>query len=156
MHLEIRDFEPDDAKKMSQLITRNIRQVLIQDYSNEAVEALLPSFTPEELIEDSLEQFTVVGLFGNELVGTAALRTGRVRTVFVDVARHKCGIGKKLMAAIEAEALNQGLKKVYLFAGLSACGFYEKIGYTSVKRVDRELHGAPVPVIEMEKVPATD
>ena len=60
------------------------------------------------------------------------------------------------MAAIEAGAQQRHLKKVYLMSGLSACGFYERLGYEIVKRIDRDLNGIPLPVIQMEKVLVTD
>ncbi len=135
---------------------QNLRQVLIQDYPNEAIEALMPFFTPEKIIEGSKHQFTVVGTLGNDLVGMASLDNDRVRNVFVDVARHRRGIGKKLMVAIEAYAQEQHLKKIYLMSGISAYGFYEKLGYKIVKRFDRDLNGIPIPEIQMEKALVTD
>jgi N-acetylglutamate synthase-like GNAT family acetyltransferase len=154
--MEVRNFEPEDAEKLSQLIIQNLRQVLIQDYPNEAIEALMPFYTPEKIMESSKHQFTLVGMLGNDLVGSASLDYDRVRNVFVDVARHRRGIGKKLMAAIEAYAQEQHLKKIYLMSGLSAYGFYEKLGYKIVKRFDRDLNGIPIPEIQMEKALVTD
>jgi GNAT superfamily N-acetyltransferase len=154
--MEVRNFEPEDAEKLSQLIVQNLQQVLIKDYPNEALEALIPFFAPEKLIEDSKHQFMLVGMVGNDLVGIASLDDDRVRNVFVDVARHRRGIGKKLMTAIEAYAQEQHLKKIYLMAAISACGFYEKLGYKIVKRFDRDLNGIPLPEVQMEKALVTD
>jgi N-acetylglutamate synthase-like GNAT family acetyltransferase len=154
--MEVRNFEPEDAEKLSQLIVQNLQQVLIEDYPNEAIEALMPFFTPEKLIEDSKHQFMLVGMLGNDVVGIASLDDDRVRNVFVDVARHRRGIGKKLMTAIEAYAQEQHLKKIYLMAAISARGFYEKLGYKIVKRFDRDLNGIPIPEIQMEKALVTD
>ena len=155
-NMEVRNFEPEDAEKLSQLIIQNLQQVLIQDYPNEAIEALTPFFTPEKLIKSSKQQFTLVGTLGNELVGIAFLDYDRVRGVFVDVAKHRRGIGKKLMGAIEVYAQEQHLKKIYLMAAISAFGFYKKLGYRVVKRFDRDLGGISIPEIQMEKVLATD
>jgi N-acetylglutamate synthase-like GNAT family acetyltransferase len=154
--MEVRNFEPEDAEKLSQLIVQNLQLVLIKDYPTEAIEALMPFFTPEKLIEDAKHQFMLVSLLDNELVGIASLDDDRVRNVFVDVARHRRGIGKKLMTAIEAYAQEQQLKKIYLMAAISACGFYEKLGYKIVKRFDHDLNGIPIPEIQMEKVLVTD
>ncbi|MCL4299401.1 MAG: GNAT family N-acetyltransferase [Anaerolineae bacterium] len=154
--MEVRNFEPEDAEELSQLIVQNLQQVLIKDYSNEAIEALMPFFTPEKLIEDSKQQFMLVGLLDDELVGIAALDDDRVRNVFVDVARHRRGIGRKLMTVIEAFAQAQHLKKIYLMAALSACGFYEKLGYKIVKRFEHDLNGIAIPEIQMEKALVLD
>lgn len=133
--MEVRSFEPEDAEKSSQLIIQNLQQVLIQDYPNEAIKALTPSFSPEALIEKSKHQFTIVGTLRNDLVGFASLDNDRVRGMFVDVARHRRGIGKKLMTALEAYALEQQVKKIYLMAAISASGFYERLNYGIVKHI---------------------
>ena len=49
----VRDFVSGDAELLSRLIVQNLRQVLIQDYSSEAIEALALSFTTEKLIDDA-------------------------------------------------------------------------------------------------------
>ncbi len=149
--LVVREFVPGDAEGLSQLIVENLRQVLIQDYSSEAIEALALSFTPEKLIEDGARQFTLVGTIGADLVGTASLADDRIRSVFVDVSRHSTGIGRQLMAELESYARQRRLGRVYLMAGLSASGFYERLGYQTVERVEHEMDGNPVPVIHMEK-----
>jgi GNAT superfamily N-acetyltransferase len=116
------------------------------------MEALVPLFSPEKIIEASKRQVVLVGILEDALVGTATLDNDWVKNVFVDVARHRSGIGKKLMAAIEAYAQGQDLKKVYLMAAMPACGFYEKLGYTIVKRSERDLNGIVISEVQMEKV----
>lgn len=148
----LRQFTPEDADLLSRLIIRNLRRVNIRDYSAEAVEALVPFFTPERLIENSKHQYTIVCTRGAELVGTASLDGDRVRTVFVAVDMHGRGIGRTLMAEIETHARENGVSRLYLHAGLSAQGFYERLGYDVIQRVERELEGIPIPDIKMEKV----
>ncbi|HNT77774.1 MAG TPA: GNAT family N-acetyltransferase [Anaerolineae bacterium] len=147
----IRSFEPEDAEGLSQLIIQNLRQVNSQDYSTEAIEALIPSYTPEKLIELAGQQLTLVSVMGDEVVGTATLDCDRVRNVFVEVALHQKGIGRELMLAIEDHARQRRFKKLFLLSGLSAQGFYQKLGYTIVKRFDNDLNGIPLPVVQMEK-----
>ena len=152
----VRSFESADAEKISQLIIQNLRQVNIQYYSKEVIGALVPFYTSEKIIERSNHQLTLVCALENDLVGTASLDFDRVRNVFVDLGRHRSGIGKKLMGAIETHAQEQHLKKMHLLSGLSACGFYEKLGYKVVKRFDNDLNGIPLPVIQMEKTLVMD
>ncbi len=147
----IRSFVPEDAESLSRLIIQNLRQVNSQDYSPEAIEALIPSYTLEKLIELAGQQLTLVSTVGDKIVGTATLDCDRVRNVFVEVALHRRGVGKGLMRAIEDSARQRRLKKVFLLSGLSAQGFYQKLGYAIVKRLDNDLNGIPLPVIHMEK-----
>jgi GNAT superfamily N-acetyltransferase len=147
----VRKFTPEDAEMLSRLITRNLRLVNIRDYSPEAIEALLPHYTPDKIIDLSKNGYMVVCIHEDELVGTAFLDGDRVRNVFVDVDMHKSGIGRFLMADLEAHAIEKNLMSIYLHAGLSAEGFYRKLGYETIERIDRELNGFPLPVIKMEK-----
>lgn len=147
----VREFAPEDAEQLSRLIVRNLRRVNIQDYSSEAIEALVPFYTPQKLIDEAMNQYTIVCVDGDELVGTASLDGDRVRNVFVASDKHRRGIGRLLMAHMEARARENDLTSLYLHSGLSAQGFYRALGYQALERVERELDGIPVPDIKMEK-----
>jgi N-acetylglutamate synthase-like GNAT family acetyltransferase len=148
----VRKFNPEDADQISRLIVRNLKQETIRDYSPEAIEALVPHYAPDILIELSKNSYMIVCIHGDDLVGTATLDRDRVRNVFVDIDMHRQGIGKLLMADLEAHAIAKNLKSIYLHAGLSSEGFYHKLGYEPIKRIEHELDGTPLPVIKMEKV----
>lgn len=147
----VRDFAPDDAEYLSRLIIRNLRRVNIRDYSSEAIEALVPFYTPDKLIQKSRNQRIIVCTDSNDLVGTASLDGDRVRNVFVHVDMHGRGIGRLLMSEIESFAQENDLRRIYLHSGLSAQGFYEKLGFATVERIERELDGNPLPEIKMHK-----
>jgi GNAT superfamily N-acetyltransferase len=147
----IREFVPEDAEGVSRLILRNLREVNTRDYSLEAVEAMGPFYTPERIIERSMSNWTIVCVHEDRLVGKASLDGDRVRNVFVDVDMHGQGIGSRLMAEIESHAQANGLETLRLHASPSAEGFYRKLGYIPVERIERELDGIPAPVVRMEK-----
>ncbi|MBN1994914.1 MAG: GNAT family N-acetyltransferase [Anaerolineae bacterium] len=155
-NMVVRRFEPKDAEPLSQLIIQNLRQVNIKDYPPEAIDKLVQFYTPARVMEDARHQLIIVSLVDKQVVGTVSLDQGRVRSVFVDVGRHGNGIGKELMAVIETYAQKQGLKKIFLLSGLSAYGFYEKLGYEVVKRFENNLDGIPLSVIQMEKTLEVD
>lgn len=152
----VREFTLQDAERLSRLILQNLRQVNIQDYSREAIKALEPSYTPEKMIESARHQLTLVCIIDDEIVGTASLDGERVRNVFVDLSLHRKGIGRRLVLAIEDHAKRKRIERVFLLSGPSAQGFYQKLGYTVVKRFDSDLGGIPLPVVQMEKELATD
>jgi GNAT superfamily N-acetyltransferase len=128
-----------------------LREVLIEDYPKEVIEALERFYTPEQIIDRSNHHLTLVCTLGSELVGSASLDEDRVRNVFVDVSRQRSGIGRELMGVIEERAREDGQKKLYLMAGISAVGFYEKLGYKTVRRHVRELGNTPIVEIQMDK-----
>jgi GNAT superfamily N-acetyltransferase len=147
----VREFAPEDAERLSRLIVRNLRRVLIRDYSPEAIEALAPFFTPARLIDVARNQHVIVCVRGADPVGIASLDGDRVRNVFVDVDMHRQGIGRLLMAHLEAYARENNVTRIYLHAALSAQAFYRALGYETVERIERELDGVPIPDIKMEK-----
>lgn len=151
MPIQVRRLTPQDAETLSRMIIQNLRQVTIHEYSEDAVDLLVAHFTPSKLLEDSASQFTLVGVLDGNLVGTASLRQDRVRSVFVDAARHRCGIGKTLMLSLEAEARRRAIPKLTLMSAPSACAFYQKLGYSEMERIDRDVDGIPLPVIRMDK-----
>jgi GNAT superfamily N-acetyltransferase len=147
----VRQFSPDDAERLSRLIIRNLRLVNIRDYSPQVIEALIPSHTPECIQDLARYGYTLVGIDEDVIVGTASLDGDLIRNVFVDVEKHGNGVGRKLMATIETYALDQRLHRIYLRSGLTAVGFYHKLGYTSICNYEHDLDGVPLQLIKMEK-----
>jgi amino-acid N-acetyltransferase len=97
--------------------------------------ALLPR-QAEEILE-SVRDFSVAIDSTGEVIGCAALRiydTGlaEVRSLAVreDLLHH--GFGKRLIAACEADALRNGIERV--FALTYVPGFFEKLGYTRINK----------------------
>lgn len=69
----------------------------------------------------------------------------------VDTQLQSKGVGRKLLAELEATARKQGAQGIWLEARVSAKGFYEKLGYRSFGEV-YEMPHAPVPHIKMDKI----
>ena len=149
--VRVRQSEPGDAGPVSQLILNNLYQVLINDYSSDVVETLAPFYTPEKIVERAEQQLSLVATEGGTVVGTASLDHDRVRNVFVDVDLHGQGVGRELMAALEADAQARGVAKLYLMSGISAYGFYARLGYTIVEHIVRDLNGVSIAEMRMEK-----
>lgn len=151
MKTRVREFQAEDAERLSRLVIRTLRTVSSQEYSQGAIEALVPFFAPGKLLEKASSQYMIVCVDGGELVGVASLDRDRVRNVFVSADMQRRGIGRTLMANIESVARGRGLERIYLHSALSAQSFYEAIGFRAMASIDRELDGFPLPEIEMEK-----
>ena len=147
----IRRFAPDDADSLSRLIVRNLQLVNIHDYSSEVIEALIPTYSPERIRSTAEKTYTIVCVDGEKILGTALLDGDRVRNVNVDVDQHGKGIGRRLMAEIEAHALENQLPRIYLHSGITGEGFYHKLGYRTIAPVEHDLDGIPLSLIKMEK-----
>lgn len=149
--ISIRDFDPADAEAVSRVIVRNLELLNIKDYPAQTIQALAKFYTPERLIKESGHCHMVVGHDEAELLGTAAVDVDRVRNVFVAMDRHGEGIGRRLMLAIETYAREQRQSELFLHAVPSARGFYEKLGYEAVGRIEREVGSSKIVEIKMAK-----
>ncbi len=98
--MDIKEFQSEDAEALSRLIVRTLRTVSSQEYSQGAIEALIPFFTTSKLIETGASQYMIVCVDDDELVGVASLDRDRVRNVFVSSDMQRRGIGRMLMAKI--------------------------------------------------------
>jgi predicted GNAT family N-acyltransferase len=95
------------------------------------------SLTAEDLAgEESQWHF---GLFDpdDDLIGCAVVvilspSEARIRQMAVSPSRQGKGLGRRMMAALEANLRARGVTKFVLKARASAVGFYEKLGYTVV------------------------
>src|SRR5207249_7632991 len=59
---------------------------------------------------------------GDELVG--------VRAIGIDLELRGLGVGRRLLEAVEVEALVRGAREIVLGAAVEARGFYTRLGYT--------------------------
>ncbi len=105
---------------------------LINSYASMGI--MLPR-TEFELAE-SIRDFTVV-CTEDRLLGCGALHfygptTAEVRSLAVDPHWTSRGVGKQLMAALEAEAVSNGLESIFAFTYVP--GFFEKFGFVGIDR----------------------
>ena len=73
----------------------------------------------------------IVGCAAVELYGDAAL----VRSVAVDAGRRGQGLGRELVASVEALARDAGAREAYLLTE-TAEGWFPRFGYASISRAD--------------------
>jgi GNAT superfamily N-acetyltransferase len=93
---------------------------------------------PEEVAEG--KGVFVVALYGGKAAGCGALRTlgegiGEIKRMYVRPDQRGSGIGRRVLAALEAEARALGLTRIVLETGLrqgAALGLYETAGYLRI------------------------
>ncbi len=107
----------------------------------------LVSFSPEAISRELTKRKVFVALFGDDIVGTAGLDGEVVRSVFVDPARQKRGIGRHLMDVIHTAAVSAGVEAVRVPSSITAEEFYTALGYEKIRDV---FHGAERTIV-MEK-----
>lgn len=135
--MNIEKFQPCQADAVSKLIRRNLLEINSKDYPSEFITFLVDHFSPAQIVENAQVQHLFVALEDDRVIGTGGLANfGSAEqpsfygvAVFVEPERQGEGIGRRLMAAVEAEAAKIGAQKLTVRAAIGARTFYERLGY---------------------------
>lgn len=148
--MEIRRFKISDAEQVAKMIGRNFLEVNIKDYSLEAMQKLAEIYNKDKVIKIASVANTYVAVKTDIVVGTGSIRSfwgseteSCFCTIFVLPEYHGKGIGKKIVEALELDDMFLKSTRIEIPASITACGFYEKMGYSyknNVKKVDDEGH----------------
>ena len=153
--LTIRRFETKDAPEIASLIQRNFLEVNIKDYGLEEMERLAQKHTPEEICRIAQQARMYVICEQDKIVGTGSVKhldgsltECGLATIFVHPEHQGQGIGRIIIDTLEQDELFLTSTRTEIGASITACQFYEKMGYTykdHKKALDR--HG----LYKMEK-----
>ena len=89
-----------------------------------------------------------------QVLGFAILNldSGELDAAFVDPAQQGRGVARRLLAALDALALDKGFARLFLSASLNAVPFYEAAGYVEVRReIYPHRSGLQLESVYMEK-----
>ena len=126
----------DEIASVSAVIVRALRETNARDYSPEEIERSVQGFLPAAFAERSRGRQTLVAVRAGRIVGTAALGQERINTVFVCPDEQGRGVGRVLMAAVEALAREAGWTEAPLNASRTAVAFYRRLGYAQAEAPD--------------------
>jgi ribosomal protein S18 acetylase RimI-like enzyme len=140
----IRRFEKSDAKEVSDLIARTLREVNIRDYSKEYIENDIKILTPEYLIERSKWTHCYVVCKDDKLIGCGAIgpywgseEESSLFTIFVLPEYQGRGVGRKIIETLEKDEYFLRAKRIEIPASITACEFYRKLGYDYKNGIDK-------------------
>ena len=136
MNRTVRLFEKEDAREVSELIIRTLREVNIRDYTPEYIEGIVAEMQPEKIIGRASWTHFYVVLDGSRIVGCGAIGPywGRKDessffTIFVLPEYQGKGVGRQIIETLEADEYFMQAKRVEIPASITACAFYRKFGY---------------------------
>lgn len=147
MECHIRPATSRDAAAISRVVLAALRESNSQDYPPEVIAQVEQSFSPEAITTQLTKRRVFVALLGKNIIGTAGLDGDVVRSVFVDPAHQKGGIGRNLMDVIHSTAASAGIGAVRVPSSITAERFYSGLGYQKIRD---EFHGAERTIV-MEK-----
>lgn len=154
MNVSLRPATDDDREAICIVHVRAIRASCSRSYSPEQVSSWLGLLSPDSYSTVLKERVLVVATDGEAVVGFGQLNPsiGEVDAVYVLPEHQGEGIGRLLLADLEAKARARGIRMLKLSATLNAASFYAQAGY--VRRhvaVHRLPTGVELECVRMSK-----
>jgi GNAT superfamily N-acetyltransferase len=127
--MRIRRFQEEDARRVSYLVCKALRETNSRDYPPQTIEAVARSFSPSNVILMSRKRPMYVVADGPRILGTGSLSQNWILSFFVNPRYHGQGIGTHLLDYLERRARKAGHDVTSVPSGFTAIGFYRKRGY---------------------------
>lgn len=145
-----RRFKKHDAREVSELVRRTLRETNSKDYSEEYIANDIAKMDEGFFIERS--KWTNCHVFTDEkterIIGVGSIGAywgseteSSLFTIFVSPDYQGKGIGKQIMKRLEHDEYFLRAKRVEIPASITALSFYKKLGYDfkdGVDQVDEE------------------
>jgi predicted N-acetyltransferase YhbS len=129
----VRPAQPGDAEGISHVIVAALRETNAKDYCEEVIARLEESFSPVAVSYLLEQRFAFVAVLDGVVIGTASLDGRVVRTVFIDPAWQRRGIGRALITEVERLAVEKGVALLSVPSSVTAESFYARLGFRSVR-----------------------
>ena len=132
----IREFNPEDAKNVSDLIRKTIKISNAKDYPPEIIDILDKTETPEHVIERAGWTHFYVVEEEERIIGCGAIGPfwgkedeSSLFTIFVEPDQQGKGIGRAIIETLEADEFFLRAKRIEIPASITGVPFYRKFGY---------------------------
>ena len=137
--LLLRRFRENDLDEVHELARTTIETSYTAVYPPAVIDFFQNFHRRETVLSDAAGGQTVVVFSGDALVATGTRAGEDIRRVFVLPDYQRRGIGRLMMAELEAKAIADSVERIVLSASLPALEFYLRLGYEVVSEVDYEV-----------------
>lgn len=127
--MKIRKATKKDARKISSLRRKTLREINKNDYPKVFHDTLINKNSSKEIIKKMKKGDMFCAWRGDALLGTIELRDDKISGLYIKTSEIGRGLGTKLMDFIEDYARSKKIKKVRLYSTKFAFNFYKKRGY---------------------------
>ena len=134
----LRKYNPDDCIKLLKLFYDTVRNVNRKDYNDEQ----LSVWAPDNYLEEN----------NGEIVGFGDIeKTGYLNRLFIHKDYQNMGIASAIVKELEKYAKKTCICTIITEASITAKPFFERLGYTLVKKQQVERIGISLTNYVMEK-----
>lgn len=133
----VRRFVPADAKEVSALVVKTLREVNSKDYSKEYIEKDVQRLQPKDILERASWTHFYVVTDNKRIVGCGAIgpywdstKESSLFTIFVLPEYQGRGIGRLIIETLEKDEYFLRAHRIEIPASITAVPFYKKMGYT--------------------------
>lgn len=153
---DLRAVRFEDVPEILRLVERAVA-VGCRAHYDAAQRAAVHASYAAVLFVEALGPFeTIAAELAGRLVGFAQLdpSNGRLRALFVDADCQGLGVGRVLLADVEARARHHGRARLHGAMSLNAVAFYAAAGFVACggpERLTSTGDGVSVPIVRMEK-----
>ena len=134
--MQIRLFKQEDAAQIAWLFHNTVRNINSQDYSERQVVAWAPEdvyFRDWQAVCSS--RYTYVAEEDNQIIGFGELEAnGHIDCFYVHYRHQGQGVGSKIYQAIEAQAKELNLSRLFAEASITAKEFFVGKGFKVIKQ----------------------
>lgn len=152
--MRLRTATEHDAASLAALYHDTIHRVNCRDYSPAQCDAWAPpeSRQPEGWVRKQANRLTLVAEDAGQIVGFGELEPGgHIDCFYVHHAWQRRGVGRALLAGLEAAARQQQVTHLFLEASVTAQPFFLALGYSLVRHQQVARRGEVLSNAVMEK-----
>lgn len=141
--MDIRNATIDDSIKIAQTHKASIQELCKNHYTGEEIAHWTGILSPGIYEHAIQEKIMIVAVEDGEILGLGIIDI--IHSELCAMYIHPCstgmGIGKKILARLEALAGDNGIDRLTLGSTMNALGFYKKHGYVEEGEMFHELPG---------------
>ncbi|MBE9216560.1 GNAT family N-acetyltransferase [Plectonema cf. radiosum LEGE 06105] len=151
--IKIRLFNQQDAEQIARLFHQTVREVNVRDYSVLQVKAWAPDdIYFRDWISVCSQKFTYVAVDNGTIAGFGELELdGHIDCFYCHKDYQRMGVGNKIYRAIEAKAYELEIHRLYTEASITAKPFFQRMGFSIIKKQQVECRGENFINYAMEK-----
>lgn len=155
-YITIRRGNAEDIEQIFQVTIDSIVTLCAKDYSKEQLQSLLEDKTKRFREGIKLGDTIFVAETNSKIIGYSSLLSRTIGAMFVSPKFTRQGVGKRLLEAIETEAIARKRKDLTAIASLTGVPFYQACGYRILGNysLSLDLHAANkiyIPCMRMKK-----